>query len=332
IVASAVPGASLDVAPSLVTVVVGGLAVVCIITACTAKYPARPAILSLAGMCVIVWSPRMSLPYGGGVEMHVLDVGQGDAVLVRTDRGRWILFDAGRTWRTGDAGRSKILPYVNARGGSLEAFILSHAHADHIGGAATVIRALHPRYFFDAAFAQGSAVYQSTLSIADSTHTRWSRIKPGETFTVDGVAVRFLAPDSAWTASLSDPNEASTIALVEYGSARFLLTGDAERDEERWLLDHAFDDLSADVLKVAHHGSSTSSTDEFLRAVHPSLAVISVGADNRYGHPSADVLASLARVGARSVRTDQSGTIVIRTDGRRITYQAGGETWDISRK
>jgi competence protein ComEC len=149
---------------------------------------------------------------------------------------------------------------------------------------------------------------------------------------LDGVLVRFLAPDSAWTAELGDPNEASTIALIEFGETRFLLMGDAEREEEKWLLNHAFDELHADVLKVGHHGSSTSSTDAFLRAVHPSLAVISVGTDNVYGHPSADVLASLGRVGAQTVRTDERGTIVVKSDGHRITYDAGGETWAISRR
>ena len=279
-----------------------------------------------------MWSPVMRIPYRGGFEMHVLDVGQGDAILVRTDRGRWILFDAGRIWKSGDAGRSKIVPYVMSRGGTLEAFVLSHAHADHIGGAGSVIRSLHPRVFWDAAFAQGSQVYERALRTADSTGTAWKRVHPTDTMRVDGVVVRFLAPDSAWTSSLGDPNEASTIALVQFGETRFLLMGDAERDEEAWLLNHSFDELHADVLKVGHHGSSTSSTDAFLAAVHPSLAVISVGADNLYGPPSADVLASLGRVGARTVRTDRSGTVVIRSNGYRITYQAGGESWDISRR
>jgi competence protein ComEC len=149
---------------------------------------------------------------------------------------------------------------------------------------------------------------------------------------VDGMLVRFLAPDSAWTTSLDDPNEASTVASIEFGETRFLLMGDAERDEEAWLVNHASSDLHADVLKVGHHGSSTSSTDPFLEAVQPSLAVISVGADNLYGHPSADVIASLGRVGAQIVRTDRSGTIVVHSDGKRLTYEAGGETWDISRR
>jgi competence protein ComEC len=158
------------------------------------------------------------------------------------------------------------------------------------------------------------------------------RVHPDDTMRVDGVRIRFLAPDSAWTSSLDDPNEASTVASVEYGSTRFLLMGDAERAEEAWLVDHASSDLKSDVLKVGHHGSSTSSTDAFLKAVQPSLAVISVGADNIYGHPSQDVIASLARVGARTVRTDMVGTIVVRSDGTRLTYEASGETWDISRR
>jgi competence protein ComEC len=330
--ASSLPAASVDVVPSLSTVIAGSLAVIAFIVACMSRYFLRPAVVCAGALSVVMWSPVIRIPYSGGMELHVLDVGQGDAILVRSDGGRWILFDAGRIWRSGDAGRSKIIPYLMARGGSLEGFVLSHAHSDHVGGATSVIRALHPRIFWDAAFVQGSQVYLRALRTADSAGTSWQRVHPGETMRVDNVVVKFLAPDSSWTASLDDPNEASTIALIEYGETRFLLMGDAEREEEAWLLDHSFDALRADVLKVGHHGSSTSSTDRFLAAVQPSLALISVGRDNDYGHPSADVLASLGRVGARTVRTDESGTIVVRSDGHRITYEAGGESWAISRR
>ena len=331
-VASSVPVASIDVVPSLTTVMAGALTVVTFVIACVSRHPMRPAVACCSALALVMWSPALRPPYRGGFEMHILDVGQGDAILVRTDRGRWILFDAGRIWKSGDAGRSKIIPYLMSRGGTLEAFVLSHAHADHIGGASSILRALHPPVFWDAAFTQGSQVYARALRTADSAGTIWKRVHPSDTMRIDGVIVRFLAPDSVWTAALGDPNEASTIALIEFGETRFLMMGDAEREEEKWLLDHAFDDLHADVLKVGHHGSSTSSTDAFLAAVHPSLAVISVGADNVYGHPSADVLASLGRVGAQTVRTDERGTIVVKSDGRRITYDAGGESWDISRR
>jgi len=260
----------------------------------------------------------------------VLDVGQGDAILVRTDKGSWVLVDAGRVWNSGDAGRSTVIPYVMRRGGTLASFILSHAHSDHVGGAASVFRALHPRTFWDAAFVQGSAVYDKSLRAARDAGVEWHRVHPGDELDVDGVAIEFLAPDSAWTASLNDPNLASTINLIRFGSVRFLLVGDAEAPEERWLLDHARAELHADVLKVGHHGSSTSSGDEFLAAVHPAVAIISVGADNPYGHPSPDVIAALGRAGARVMRTDQLGTIVVSTDGRTATVEAEGKRWAIS--
>jgi competence protein ComEC len=131
---------------------------------------------------------------------------------------------------------------------------------------------------------------------------------------VDGVVATFLAPDSAWTASLTDPNLASAVVRVRYGRVRVLLTGDAEAPEEAWLLARGSGALAADVLKVAHHGSATSTTEDFLDAVRPSLALISAGRHNRYNHPSPRVLAALAARGIRVVRTDRDGTVVVRTD------------------
>ena len=329
--AAAVPGASVAVIPSVVTVVAGGAAVAAFLGACVSRYAARPMIASAVCLCLVAWAPALTLPHRGGMELHMLDVGQGDAILIRTDKGRWIVIDAGRVWKSGDAGRAAIIPYIMSRGGSVEAFILSHAHADHAGGAESVIRALHPRVFWDSAFPQGSGVYERTLIAARESGVEWRRVHAGDSMKVDDVKVVFLAPDSTWTASLADPNEASTIALVTYGSTRFLFVGDAEVAEEGWLLDHAKGDIRADVLKVGHHGSSTSTTDSFLAAVNPALALISVGDGNIYGHPSPDVLAALGRIGASTMRTDRSGTIVIKSDGRRLTVEAGGEAWDISR-
>jgi competence protein ComEC len=114
------------------------------------------------------------------------------------------------------------------------------------------------------------------------------------------------------------------------GAVRFLLTGDAERGEEAWLVERAGAGLRADVLKVAHHGSSTSSTEPFLDAVRPRLAVISVGAANLYGHPDPATLRALAKVGAQVLRTDKLGTVVVRTDGRRLLVDAGGDSWEVS--
>jgi competence protein ComEC len=113
---------------------------------------------------------------------------------------------------------------------------------------------------------------------------------------------------------------------------RFLLVGDAEKPEEDWLLNRYGSDLRADVLKVGHHGSSTSTSEAFLAAVHPELAVISVGARNMYGHPSIDVLGALTRSGVAVLRTDKAGTIVIRTDGSKLEIEENGQKWDLARR
>ena len=329
--AAVVPGAAITVATTMLTAVLGGIAAAALVIACASRFPARPAIVGLSALATMVVVPVLPGGSGHDVEMHVLDVGQGDAVLLRTDRGRWVLFDAGPAWNSGDAGRSTILPYILRRGGSLEAFVLSHPHTDHVGGAATVLAAMHPHTYWDAAFAGGSQAYIESLATAKREGIEWHRVHPGESIKVDGVDISFLAPDSVWTVGLKDPNLASTIALVQYGMVRFLLVGDAERPEEDWLLAHHRDELRAQVLKVGHHGSSTSSSDAFLAAVHPELAVISVGAHNMYGHPSLDVLHALAVAGAQVLRTDEAGTVIVRTNGIRVEIEARGEKWELSR-
>jgi competence protein ComEC len=157
-------------------------------------------------------------------------------------------------------------------------------------------------------------------------------VRPGDSLALDGVTVRFLAPDSAWTAGLRDANLASTVASVRFGRVRFLLVGDAEEPEERWLLARDREALRADVLKVGHHGSATSTSPEFLATVAPRVALVSVGAGNTYGHPSSDVIRALRAAGAEVLRTDHAGAVVLRTDGTRITAEARGERWPVAER
>jgi competence protein ComEC len=331
--AASTPGAAITVTTTLMTAILGALAAVSLIVACASRFPARPAIVGLAALATMAITPALPLTGLGNdrVELHVLDVGQGDAILLRTNGGHWILFDAGPAWRGGDAGRTTVLPYILRRGGSLDAFVLSHPHTDHVGGAASVLAAMRPHAYWDAAFAGGSQSYIASLAAARKLGVEWHRVHPGDSIRIDGVSVSFLAPDSAWTVGLKDPNLASTIAVVSYGVVRFLLVGDAERAEEDWLLAQHRDELRAQVLKVGHHGSSTSSSDAFLNAVHPDVALISVGAGNLYGHPSNDVLQALSRVGAEVLRTDEAGTVIVRTDGVHIEIEAKGDKWELVR-
>ncbi|MFL5577131.1 MAG: DNA internalization-related competence protein ComEC/Rec2 [Gemmatimonadaceae bacterium] len=330
---SSIPHASIAVAPTVAGAVLAAGAAGAFVVACVSRFPARPLAVALACAALAAWAPWRAAPArdAGAVELHMLDVGQGDALALRTPRGRWIVFDAGRAWAGGDAGRTTLVPYLRREGGDVVAFVLSHPHADHVGGAATLIGALRPAAYWDAAFAAGSEVYRGSLEAARRAGVPWRRVHPGDSLVVDGVAVRFLAPDSSWTAALTDPNLASTVALVRYGAVRFLLVGDAERPEEEWLLAHAgADALRADVLKVAHHGSRTSSTSAFLDAVRPRVALVSVGAANSYGLPSPEVMADLAARGAEVLRTDRLGAVVVRTDGQSLTISAGGATWQAS--
>ena len=332
--AASAPGAAITVTTTLVTAILGAVAAIALIVACASRFPARPAVVGLAALATMAITPALPslTPLGNDrVELHVLDVGQGDAILLRTNGGHWILFDAGPAWRGGDAGRTTVLPYILRRGGSLDAFVLSHPHTDHVGGAASVLAAMRPHTYWDAAFAGGSDSYIASLAAARKLGVEWHRVHPGDSIRIDGVSVSFLAPDSAWTVGLKDPNLASTIAVVRYGVVRFLLVGDAERAEEDWLLAQHRDELRAQVLKVGHHGSSTSSSDAFLDAVHPDVAVISVGAGNMYGHPSNDVLHALSRVGAEVLRTDEAGTVIVRTDGVHIEIEAKGDKWELAR-
>jgi competence protein ComEC len=324
---ASVPGGSVMVSPTPAVALLAAVACVSLIVACVSRFPGRPLLVGAIAFMCLTWSGVLP-PGSGFTELHMIDVGQGDAIALRTPHGDWVLFDAGRAWRGGDAGRSTVVPYISRRGGRLVAFVLSHPHTDHVGGASTVIAALHPAYYLDAAFAGSADAYRASLLRAQQVGTAWSRVHPADSLVVDGIVLRFLGPDSAWTASLDDPNLASTIVLVRAGRVRFLLVGDAERPEEDWLIDRYGDSLHADVLKVGHHGSSTSSSDEFLDAVKPRVALVSVGLGNSYGHPSAAVMATLAARGAQVLRTDRLGTVVVRTDGEHLLVDANGETWE----
>jgi len=299
---------------------------VAVLAGCVSHFWARPALIALAAMSVAAFAPA---PSDGRLEVHMIDVGQGDAVAVRTPRGRWLLFDAGRGDDKRDAGRTTIVPYLRARGGPLAMFVLSHPHADHAGGAASVLKAMRPALYLDAAFAGGSTPYRESLAAASALGVAWRRARAGEIIEVDGVTVRILAPDSAWTAHLHDPNLASVVVRLEYRGATVLLTGDAEAPEEQWLMDRAPALLRADILKVAHHGSGTSSTDEWLAAVRPRVALVSVAARNFYGHPDPAVMRRLRDAGAAVLRTDQLGNVVMSTDGSGWQVEAAGIHWQL---
>jgi competence protein ComEC len=320
------PGASINVVADAFTITLACAASTALVVAAVSRFPGRSLVVAVACLAAIAWRPLVPTR-GAWTELHMIDVGQGDALAIRSSQGRWVMFDAGRVWDNGDAGRRDVIPYVLQRGGTLAAFVLTHPHADHVGGASSVIEALKPSTYLDPGYAGRTSAYRASLLAAQRSRSRWRRVRPGDSLIVDEVRIAFLAPDSVWADTLPDPNDASTVALVRIGIVSILLTGDAERDEEAWLLDRQPSGLRADILKVAHHGSSTSTTQEFLDAVGPRLALVSVGAGNIYRHPSPEVMERLATAGALTLRTDRDGSITVHTDGQRIEVEARGERW-----
>lgn len=322
--------AAVTVAPTVDQVLIGGAGMFALLAAMVLRDPATPLIVAAVSGAALTWIDLLPSRGSGLMELHMMDVGQGDALAIRTPHGHWIVIDAGGGAPGVDRGRRVVLPYLRQRGGPVDAFVLSHPHLDHVGGAPSLIGAAHPARYFDGAFAGGTDAYRASLESAAVHNVRWQRVHPGDTTRIDGVLLRFLAPDSTWTARLTDANLASTILRIEYGAVSMLLVGDAERPEEEWLLDHTPPALlKANVLKVGHHGSRTSSSQAFLDAVAPQLALVSVGRGNSYGLPSPEVLVEYARRRIPLLRTDVVGTTVVLTDGRSLTVRTAARQWSL---
>mgnify|MGYP000505823901 FL=1 len=208
--------------------------------------------------------------------------------------------------------------------------VLSHAHEDHVGGAASVIAALLPRQWWEPAFVTTSSGYRRALTALRESGQLWRRVHPGQRWQLDGVTIDVLAPDSSWTAAQHDANETSVVLRVAYGRRRFLFMGDAEGDEEAWLLERLpAEELQADVLKLGHHGSRTSSGAAFVRAVDPLVGLVSVGAGNSYRHPSPEVLERFAARQVPLLRSDLEGSVVLSTNGQWLEAAAHGDRWRI---
>jgi competence protein ComEC len=266
-----------------------------------------------SGLTLLVIFPLLHPTGNGTVEIHAIDVGQGDAFAIRSPRGRWILVDAGPLQERFDAGRDRVVPYLLKRGVHvIDLVILTHPHADHIGGVQSVWRRIPVRAVIDPAVSTGAPLYLDVLAAARQSGRRWVAGRAGREVRVDDMTLRILAPEDSLLDGLGDPNDFSVVFRLEYGRFAALFLGDAPRRVENRLVARVGSGLHAAVLKVGHHGSRTATGDSLLQAVQPRLAFVPVGRRNRYGHPNPGVMERLQRYGVRIVRTDESGSVMVR--------------------
>lgn len=285
------------------------------------RWRGRLAVLSLACPVVGLWlglAQGVARPH---LDVLFFDVGQGDATLIRLPGGRHLLVDAGVRDRYTDQGLRTILPHL-ARYGirRLDAVVVTHPHSDHLGGLPALLRAIPVGRVLVSGHPYDSGLVAETRQLLDSLGLRAEPVAAGDTLALDpAVRLHVLWPRNP---SALDPNDASVVLRVAYGQTAFLLTGDVEAAAEARLAAYPAALLQADVVKVAHHGSSTSSTAGFLGPLSqegaPALAVVSVARSNRYGLPDEEVLARWQALGTTLWSTADAGALWLRSDGRRV--------------
>lgn len=276
---------------------------------------------------LVVWHPFAPKLDPRSLELTAIDVGQGDSLLVGFPTGKLMLVDGGGVPAFGRKGKSKldigedvVSPYLWSRSvGHLDVIVATHAHEDHTGGLGAIIDNFHPSELWTGANTD-EPVWRELSQHARARGVKIVAMQAGEKLDFGGAHIEVLSPPGDYVPNDTPKNNDSLVFRMSYGKHSFLLTGDMEKPmETRLLADER--PVHADVLKVGHHGSRTSTSEPFLDAVHPAFAIISDGFENSFGHPNRDVLGRLDARHVKILRTDTMGLIRIRTDGRRLSVE-----------
>lgn len=285
--------------------------------------PRRWLLLPAASMLgLLAWHPFPPDAVPGTLELTMIDVGQGESLLVGLPDGRWMLVDGGgipvfgNRPRTSsmDIGEDVVSPYLWSRGiRRIDIIASTHQHEDHAGGLGALIENFRPSELWAGA-TPDSPIWSAIMSRAAANGTKVRKMRRGDR----APFMEVLGPAADYVPRAAPSNNDSLVLLLRHGTHSFLLTGDTERASEYGLLDGL---PHVDVVKVAHHGSKTSTTEAFLAATTPVFGLISAGKDNLFRHPHPEVVSRLQERHAGIFRTDQSGLITIRSDGRRLTAE-----------
>lgn len=251
------------------------------------------------------------VPEDGEVLFHFIDVGQGDAILITSAEGNMLVDTSVKS------ARDELVAYLEAAGvRTIDYLVLTHPDADHIGNADYVIDNYDVKNILLPDFAATSKTYESMLTAMENSEANVICPEPGYTFSIGALQNTVIAPNDDY----KDANEVSIVIKSVYGETSVMLTGDAEVESEEDIVKiWSAEALKCDILKVGHHGSTSSTTDDFLAAVDPDIAVISCGEGNTYGHPHKETIDKLNAKGVEIYRTDLLGNIVFKTDGEKFT-------------
>jgi competence protein ComEC len=258
---------------------------------------------------------QFSTTPSGSLQVHFIDVGQGDSVLIQTSGGTSMLIDGGDT----DMG---IVQYLKSKGVTqLDTVVATHPHADHIGGLVQVLKAIPVAKVVTNGQPTTTKTYENFLDAIAAAKSEYVEVKRGDSLHLDNIVFTVLNPVSI---NGDDLNNNSLVLRLVYGKVSFLFEGDAQAEAEASMAASSVSLVSATILKVGHHGSRTSSSPAFLSLVKPEVAIYSAGRNNAYGHPHPETLMALAAVGATVYGTDVNGTIIVTTDGN--TYKVSPTT------
>lgn len=272
--------------------------------------------LSLAfGGDLVGGSSKPALAEGSLLQAVVLDVGQGDSIILISG-GHSMLIDAGEN----DRGDEVVAALRSLGVERLDAVVGTHPHSDHIGGLDTVLRAFPADALYMPAMAANTETYEDVLDAAKHAGVQVTVPRPGDRLSLGQAELTFLWPPEDYDAD--NANDHSIVLRAEAGGRSLLLCGDLEAGPERALIEGGAA-VRCDVLKVAHHGSGTSTTGDFLAAARPDYALISVGRGNEYGHPDGDVVERLEDEGCTVLRTDRDGDITVVVDGEGLHVSGG---------
>lgn len=282
-----------------------------------------PMMLSLLLLSGCAKADIDTTPSEGNVhlQVHFLDVGQADSTLLVFPGGQSILIDGGNR----EDGPEVINYLKSHKIKELSAIVATHPHEDHIGGLDLVIQNIPTKSVYLPNATHSARTFEEFISAVNASGAKKIQAKAGVLLNIPGITGLFVAPVSN---SYEDLNNYSAVLKITYDKVSFLFLGDAEDFSETEMLKSG-QDLNVNVLKVGHHGSKSSTTSEFLKAVSPEHAIISSGADNKYGHPDQTVLDRLAKARVNTYRTDQLGTIVATTDGVSVKFDKKGLTQPI---